>query len=238
VEEWKKKPKKIGERFPYLDPLDKLALFVFAFTAVKKDNLLLRISLRKNQIFPILDKEEKKKLMGIIFSSLNSTQREVILSHFGIQREALSLGEIGERLGISRQRVNAIEKEAFRKIRKAWKGRPKIFLYDKIREIYEENQKMKEILSKLLEVISKEKEEKEILEEVKKILLSFSVSFLEETPISEVPLSRVFKTTLSKQFQSAGDLMKLLFDKKVKIPGIGKRKLQKIREALITTFFH
>jgi len=231
--------KKISERFPYLDPLDKLALFVFAPSAVEKDNLLLRISLRNSQILPILNEKEKEELKRIISFFLSPKERFIILSHFGIEREPLTLEEIGEKLQISRQRVNEIEKEAFQKIRRIWKRKPRIFLYDKIKKIYEENQQMKEIFLSLLEVVSKKKKGKETVQEIKKILFSFLTSFLGEIPISQVPLSKAFKTALLKRmgFQSAGDLA-VFFDKKIKIRGIGKRKLQKIREALITTFFH
>lgn len=231
--------KKISERFPYLDPLDKLALYVFAPGAIEKDNLLLRVSLKNSQILPILNEKEKEELKKIISFFLSPKERFIILSHFGIERKPLTLEEIGEELQISRQRVNEIEKEAFRKIRRACKARPRIFLYDKIKKVYEENQQMKETFLRLLEVVSKRKKGKEIVQEVKKILFSFLTSFLGEVSISEVPLSKAFKAALLKrmEFQSAGDLA-VFFDKKIKIPGIGKRKLQKIREALITTFFH
>jgi len=176
--------KSLGERFPYLNPLDKLALFVFAPRAFKKDSLLVRISFKNGQILPeilpILSEEEKEELKRIISSSLSSRERFIILSHFGIEREPLTLEEIGEKLQVSRQRVSEIEKRALWKIRKAWKGKISIFLYEKVKKMEKENQKMREVLLNLGKVIFSEKEEKEMIEEIKKILLPFFVSFFEE----------------------------------------------------------
>jgi len=160
----------------------------------------------------------------------------IILSHFGIESQPLTLEEIGKKLGISRQRVKEIEKKAFYKIKKALKEKPQIFRYDRLKKIQEENQKMKKIFLKIGEVIFSDKEEKEIVEEVKKIFLSFLIGFLKEVPVKDLSLSKAFKKTLSKQFQSAGELA-VLFEKRFRVSRIGEKKFQKIKEALTEALF-
>ncbi len=65
-----------------------------------------------------LVREELSATMGRLLSMLEPRQQEVLRLHFGMDGEGCSLEEIGQRLGISKERVRQIEKQAMEKLKK------------------------------------------------------------------------------------------------------------------------
>ena len=56
--------------------------------------------------------------VGAALDTLKDREREVIRMYFGIEREyALSLNEIGEEFGLTRERVRQIKEKAIRRLR-------------------------------------------------------------------------------------------------------------------------
>ncbi len=65
-----------------------------------------------------LVREELNATMNKLLSMLEARQQQVLRLHFGMDGEACSLDEIGTRLGISKERVRQIEKQAMDKLKK------------------------------------------------------------------------------------------------------------------------
>lgn len=66
-----------------------------------------------------LVRQELKNTLEALLSGLTERQQQVLRLEFGMDNQkCLNLSEIGEKLGISRQRVGQIEKEALEKLRK------------------------------------------------------------------------------------------------------------------------
>lgn len=65
-----------------------------------------------------LDKE-----VGIYMRCLNPVEAEVIRSRFGFDGAEMTLSEVGEKLGVSRERVRQIELAAMRKMKQAYRAK-------------------------------------------------------------------------------------------------------------------
>ncbi len=65
-----------------------------------------------------LVREELNATMGRLLSMLDARQQQVLRLHFGMDGEACALDEIGVRLGISKERVRQIERQAMDKLKK------------------------------------------------------------------------------------------------------------------------
>jgi RNA polymerase primary sigma factor len=79
-----------------------------------------------------LDRERRTAAVAELLGRLEAREREVIGWRFGLGREAepLSLGEIGKRLGISRERVRQIESAALARLRECARGASLQELFD------------------------------------------------------------------------------------------------------------
>jgi RNA polymerase sigma factor (sigma-70 family) len=84
-----------------------------------EDDLLLQVPDAPSEIDRSLAaRDELQTLLG----RLSSREREVILSHYGVSmegqtRQPVSYDELGERLGLSKQRIRQIEQSAMEKLR-------------------------------------------------------------------------------------------------------------------------
>ncbi len=65
-----------------------------------------------------LVRQELQEILANLLSRLDARQQQVLRMHFGIDREACSLEEIGQHLGISKERVRQVEKQAMEKLKK------------------------------------------------------------------------------------------------------------------------
>ncbi len=65
-----------------------------------------------------LVREELRNTLTALLSRLDARQQQVLRLHFGLDGESLSLEEIGLRLGISKERVRQIEKQAMENLKK------------------------------------------------------------------------------------------------------------------------
>jgi RNA polymerase primary sigma factor len=63
--------------------------------------------------------EQREKKARALLDRLSPVQRLIVSSRFGFGRHAMNLREIGDELGLSRERVRQIEVEALRKLRNA-----------------------------------------------------------------------------------------------------------------------
>lgn len=57
--------------------------------------------------------------MATAMNVLNEREREVVSRYYGVERDALTMAEIGEEMGLKRERVRQIRDKALRKMRKA-----------------------------------------------------------------------------------------------------------------------
>ncbi len=64
-----------------------------------------------------LVREELRSTLGNLLSQLDERQQQVLRLHFGMDEECCSLEEIGQYLGISKERVRQIEKQAMDKLK-------------------------------------------------------------------------------------------------------------------------
>ncbi len=65
-----------------------------------------------------LVRDELNTTLNKLLSMLDARQQQVLRLHFGMDEEACSLEEIGLRLGISKERVRQIERQAMEKLKK------------------------------------------------------------------------------------------------------------------------
>jgi len=63
--------------------------------------------------------EDRRRELERLLAKLPRRQRRVVEMHYGIGGEPLTLRQIGEKLGLSRERVRQLEAEAFHRIRRA-----------------------------------------------------------------------------------------------------------------------
>lgn len=85
-------------------------------------NRLLDILADDNEFAPdhSLDEHSLRMDLNISFAALKKREREIIKLLFGIgEARALNLGEVGQRFGISRERVRQIKNEALEKLRES-----------------------------------------------------------------------------------------------------------------------
>jgi RNA polymerase sigma factor (sigma-70 family) len=71
----------------------------------------------------IISRLEIERLRDLT-STLTDREREILYQHYGIERPARTLREIGEALGISAERVRQIEEQSLEKLREAVLERP------------------------------------------------------------------------------------------------------------------
>ncbi len=65
-----------------------------------------------------LVREELRNILGSLLSRLSQRQQQVLRLHFGLDGECYSLEQIGERLGLSKERIRQIEKQAMDELKK------------------------------------------------------------------------------------------------------------------------
>ena len=84
-----------------------------------EDNSLLDVL--TNEDTPMVDKplliESLKKEINRVLQYLNIRERNVIEAFFGINRQEMTLEEIGAKYGLTRERVRQIKEKAIRKLR-------------------------------------------------------------------------------------------------------------------------
>ena len=86
-----------------------------------KDKLLQETVADEKQLDPssLLQLEEVQSCLHIWMEQLNEKQREVVEQRFGLNdNEVSTLEEVGERIGVTRERVRQIQVEALRRLRK------------------------------------------------------------------------------------------------------------------------
>lgn len=91
------------------------------------------LSLIENPDAPQADSAADRSVMtkeaGRLLSTLNEREREVLVLFFGINGEKQTFAEIGERMGLKRERVRQIRDKALRKIsRKAGNGMQELLI--------------------------------------------------------------------------------------------------------------
>ena len=89
------------------------------------DNSLLDIMINENS--PMADRQlVKESLQAEIKTALkvlNERERNVVEAFFGIDRPEMTLEEIGERYGLTRERVRQIKEKAIRRLRNSTKNK-------------------------------------------------------------------------------------------------------------------
>ncbi|MBI3771975.1 MAG: RNA polymerase sigma factor RpoS [Gammaproteobacteria bacterium] len=89
--------------------------------SLDKDRLLQETIADENQIDPAaqLQEEEIQASIAAWLSQLNEKQRQVVEQRFGLNGDEIAtLEEVGERIGVTRERVRQIQVEALRKLRR------------------------------------------------------------------------------------------------------------------------
>lgn len=89
--------------------------------SLDKDRLLQETIADENQIDPAarLQEEEIQACIAAWLSQLNDKQRQVVEQRFGLNGDEIAtLEEVGERIGVTRERVRQIQVEALRKLRR------------------------------------------------------------------------------------------------------------------------
>jgi len=90
-------------------------------TSVDKDKLLQETVADDNQVDPttLLQIEEVQACLHDWLAQLNDKQRQVVEQRFGLNGdEVATLEEVGERIGVTRERVRQIQVEALKRLRK------------------------------------------------------------------------------------------------------------------------
>lgn len=84
-----------------------------------RDNVNL-LSVIENKDVPeadaLVDKRVIKEDIGRLFDALDMREREVVTLFFGMEGEKMTFAEIGEKMGLKRERVRQIRDKAMRKI--------------------------------------------------------------------------------------------------------------------------
>lgn len=89
--------------------------------SLDKDKMLQETVADEKQLDPssTLQREEVQACMKTWLAQLNDKQRQVVEQRFGLNGdEAATLEEVGERIGVTRERVRQIQVEALRRLRK------------------------------------------------------------------------------------------------------------------------
>ena len=85
------------------------------------------LDVMENKESPLADegllKESLRKEIGRTLSILNEKERTVIERYFGIGRKEMSLEEIGNEIGLSRERTRQIKEKAIRRLQRSSKNK-------------------------------------------------------------------------------------------------------------------
>ena len=89
------------------------------------DNSLLDIMVNENS--PMADrqlvKESLQAEINTALKSLNERERQVVEAFFGINQPEMTLEEIGDKYGLTRERVRQIKEKAIRRLRNSTKNK-------------------------------------------------------------------------------------------------------------------
>jgi len=89
------------------------------------DNSLLDIMVNENS--PMADlqlvKESLQAEINTALKSLNERERNVVQAFFGINQPEMTLEEIGDKYGLTRERVRQIKEKAIRRLRNSTKNK-------------------------------------------------------------------------------------------------------------------
>lgn len=183
---------------------------------------LLKKILGLQEVTIALDEKSSSYFVSLLKDFLRPREFQVLDWHFGLTDEKLTLQEIGERLGVSRERIRQIESTALIKLyhpSREWVF--EMFLLDRTDLI-----KKVITLQKENELLRAEKTGSYLKEAIFKEALAISIENLDLSV-------RVHNCLRRLEVETLGDLVKKTSTDLLNVPNMGRKTLMEIENLLV-----